>query len=1124
MLPSKFGSVRQKQPTERRTSLRLDASIVALRYEKTAPAEPPIMIVSRDPSRLSRRPSSSSASSHSSRHRPIVIVPPGIVAPPPEDHPAFRGSASTSASSSSSPSPRTSPVSVEEWKRDSGVARNKSTSTIHEEEGEDDYAEVACRSRIPAVESNVSSLISSVMSQPSTTAQQIEDPFVDENSIFEPLTSTSSEALYLLYNAQCTTPSKASSANTTAAAPTSPITTSPTSTPATPTRPSRGSIAPISLAFAEYLPMSMPSSPTGPAPAPVPQSPCRSIPSSPRCSTSSSTAPTLSKSPSSRSRSGSRFGTFSQMFTTPIQPLWRGPTSTNTSTNAGESSNSNIGSAFSSTSSTPTASAQSTMAAPGATASATVSAPATDAALATGLAKSELEQSHPSENDQGSSHFWNRSRSASTTSNNNTSNATSADTSSNNDLPLPFVPLDVSIPCESLIDDAFMSSVSFSNRGSIMFAPQDAAAIDGAIKQQQHNNMASIDSSSSTSTSSSANVDTLATANNDESNSDRATPTPTPSTTVPHDLTPTPTTPTTPRSQSQTFPRPSDESNDMNNSLQGADDASGSLQDPTSAPDIRVLAADVEKESQKVRSLYTVGDGSRGEPGRRHSYHERLEPTPEVPSEENELDPVPNRLSPAWQMPASGSSSSLRSRGGLQDWDDLQGAHVDRYGFITMPPRPHSRMGTPSETRSASGSPRKRNILQKRDPYGLASTLSGSGRRTPTRKVSARSLNTQHSELSVSTSLRSSRSVIRQASNLLPHNRDRRWMDEAGDMLDVAPSLQDIVDEIQAERLTEVMKRKEWERSEKWRKMAKVIRRGGEGEGMGFEFDSKNPKLIERTWKGIPDRWRAAAWWSFMATGAKEHGGMPPEDKIVMEFHRLQLRSSPDDVQIDLDVPRTISRHIMFRRRYRGGQRLLFRVLHAISIYYPDTGYVQGMASLAATLLCYFDEEKSFVMLVRMWQLRGLARLYRPGFEELMAAMDDFSKNWLNKEVASKLDELCIDTTAYGTRWYLTLFNLSVPFPAQLRIWDVFLLLGDGSVAMRPDSRKSESKPTSSGEYDVLHATSAALAQALREVLLGAEFENAMKALTSAIPIKDEDLLMKVVKAEYKQHHGKKKN
>ncbi|KAF5579344.1 uncharacterized protein FSUBG_13637 [Fusarium subglutinans] len=1079
MLPSKFGSGRQKQP-ERRTSLRLDPSIVALRYEKTVPAEPPILIVSRDPTRLSRRPSSSSASSHSSRHRPIVIVPPGIVAPPAEEHPALRGS--SSSSSSSPPALRTSPVSVEEWKRDSGVARNKSTSTIHEEEDEDGHSGPECKNKIPAVESNVSSLVSSVMPQPSMTTQRDEDPFVDENSIFEPLTSIPTDPFCVVYNARCTTPpppSQVSHSDT-------PL---PSPAPATPTRPSRttASTVPFSIPYSEYLAGKVPSSPTYPplSSSRSHKSPCSSIPSSPRTSCSSS-PPTISK---GLSRSGSsRFGTFSQMFNTPIQPLWRGTAST----------------ANSSASSTPTVSAQSTITT---ALGATVNAPATDADTAIDLAESG---SLPSNKEQGSSRFWNRSRSASTTSNNSTSTVALAGTtsiSSNNDL--PFVPLDVSIPCESLLDDAFMNTVSFSNRGSIMLGAQDAAAIDGAIKQHTM----SIDSASST------NADTLATANNDESDSGHATPTPTPSTTAPRSITPTPTTPTT--QKSQTLPRPSDESNDMNNSVKRAGD--GSPQGLMSAPDIRVLVADVEKESQKVRSLYTVGDGSHGEPGKRHSYCERLEPTPEVPSEENELDPVPNHLSPAWQMPASGSSSSLRSRGGgLEDWDDLEGAHVDRYGFITLPPPPGSRMGTPTETRSASGSPRKRSLLQKRDPYSLTSTLSGSGRRTPTRKVSARSLNTQTSELSISTSLRSSRSVIRQASNLLPHNRDRRWMDEAGDMLNAAPSLQDIVDEIQAEKLTEVMKRKEWERSEKWRKMAKVVRRGGEGEGMEFEFDMRNPKLIERTWKGIPDRWRGAAWWSFMATSAREHEGSPSEERIVAEFHRLQRRSSPDDVQIDLDVPRTISRHIMFRRRYRGGQRLLFRVLHAISIYYPETGYVQGMASLAATLLCYFDEEKCFVMLVRMWHLRGLARLYRPGFEELMAAMGDFSKHWLNKEVASKLDELCIDTTAYGTRWYLTLFNLSVPFPAQLRIWDVFLLLGNDTSSMS-ESRKSETNTPQTVEYDVLHATSAALAQALREVLLGAEFENAMKALTSPIPVKDEDFLMKVVKAEYKQHHGKKK-
>lgn len=410
-------------------------------------------------------------------------------------------------------------------------------------------------------------------------------------------------------------------------------------------------------------------------------------------------------------------------------------------------------------------------------------------------------------------------------------------------------------------------------------------------------------------------------------------------------------------------------------------------------------------------------------------------------------------------------------------------------------------------------------MLQKRDPADFSSPL-GAGR-APSRKVSRRSLNTQHSGMST-TSLRSQRSVMRQAGNLLPHNRGRRWMDEAGDMLTTSPSLHDIAEEAKMERISEALKRKEWERSEKWRKMAKNVKKGVQGEGMEFEFDVKNPKLIERTWKGIPDRWRGAAWWSFMAENAKADDKSPSDDSIIADFHRLQQRASPDDVQIDLDVPRTINRHIMFRRRYRGGQRLLFRVLHALSLYFPDTGYVQGMASLATTLLCYFDEEKCFVMLVRMWQLRGLESLYKPGFEGLLAALKDFDENWLNKDVSDKLAELCIDNTAYGTRWYLTLFNLSIPFAAQLRVWDVFLLMGSTMANSNTLSRTDGSSDVPAG-LDILHATSAALIQALREILLDSDFENAMKALTSWIPIKDEDMLMKVTKAEWKAHQSKKK-
>jgi hypothetical protein len=72
------------------------------------------------------------------------------------------------------------------------------------------------------------------------------------------------------------------------------------------------------------------------------------------------------------------------------------------------------------------------------------------------------------------------------------------------------------------------------------------------------------------------------------------------------------------------------------------------------------------------------------------------------------------------------------------------------------------------------------------------------------------------------------------------------------------------------------------------------------------------------------------------------------------------------------------------------------------------------------------------------------------------------------------------------------------------------MLLGDASQSCDVDNDFG-------ADLDVLHATSAALIDATREILLDSEFENAMKVLTSWIPIKDEDMLMKVANAEWRQ-------
>jgi len=39
---------------------------------------------------------------------------------------------------------------------------------------------------------------------------------------------------------------------------------------------------------------------------------------------------------------------------------------------------------------------------------------------------------------------------------------------------------------------------------------------------------------------------------------------------------------------------------------------------------------------------------------------------------------------------------------------------------------------------------------------------------------------------------------------------------------------------------------------------------------------------------------------------------------------------------------------------------------------------------------------------------------------------------------------LGIDPLSYATRWYLTLFNYSLPFHTQLRIWDTLMVAKNG--------------------------------------------------------------------------------
>lgn len=546
----------------------------------------------------------------------------------------------------------------------------------------------------------------------------------------------------------------------------------------------------------------------------------------------------------------------------------------------------------------------------------------------------------------------------------------------------------------------------------------------------------------------------------------------------------------------------------------------------------RVLSAEETNLSLRVRSMYEYGDEraadwTTGETasalGMRSADSVATENStpdasvnglvvgktrePKIGEQHNLRSPTPNRQ-------ASYSRDENELAGGIEDWNDVEGQDVDRYGFIDQkrissrhsigeqaPNQGMHRVAT--ALRIESGKPRRNRKLRRASSSAARSARPFS----PTmHRNGANGIVTDQS------SQHSRPSVKRSGANPF-RSRDQKVLKDAPDILKLPSTLTDSAGAEGLGQIAPAPRKRERKREDKWQSMAKVefqsTQSAEKGGGMRFVFDANDAKVVSRTWKGIPDRWRGMAWHSFLSASAKKRGIGASDEELILLFHKLQDEGSADDVQIDLDVPRTITQHIMFRRRYRGGQRLLFHVLHAMSLYFPDIGYVQGMASLAATLLCYFDEEQAFVMMVRLWQLRGLEQLFESGFGGLMKALEEFERDWLKGgDVAKKLDQLGITSTAYGTRWYLTLFNMSIPFPAQLRVWDVFMLLGDASP-------KAENA-FGGADFDVLHATSAALIDATRDIILDSDFETAMKVLTSFVPVQDEDLLMRVAQAEWK--------
>lgn len=200
-------------------------------------------------------------------------------------------------------------------------------------------------------------------------------------------------------------------------------------------------------------------------------------------------------------------------------------------------------------------------------------------------------------------------------------------------------------------------------------------------------------------------------------------------------------------------------------------------------------------------------------------------------------------------------------------------------------------------------------------------------------------------------------------------------------------------------------------------------------------------KFLSRLAKGIPDCLRTKIWMKLLQTK-----GIYPtilEVPSELDFTSLYLKVSGFERQIDLDIERTLRDHVLFKIRYSQSQISLFKMLVAYSNLDVDVGYCQGMSTVAAFLLLYFEEEQAFKAFASLMQRDDIRLMYKTGFPLL------FEYFWIQErlmkkfvpELAAHLERHSINTSIYATKWYLTLF-LSFPTRLAARIWDIFLFYG----------------------------------------------------------------------------------
>ncbi|KAJ3321539.1 ecotropic viral integration site [Boothiomyces sp. JEL0866] len=188
-------------------------------------------------------------------------------------------------------------------------------------------------------------------------------------------------------------------------------------------------------------------------------------------------------------------------------------------------------------------------------------------------------------------------------------------------------------------------------------------------------------------------------------------------------------------------------------------------------------------------------------------------------------------------------------------------------------------------------------------------------------------------------------------------------------------------------------------------------------------------------------------------------------------YKKLLKMTSPCEREILLDVHRTFPDHEMFKEKDGDGQKALFRILKAYSIYDNSLGFCQGMPFCVGPLLMQnIPEEEVFAVFVALmgripknpilddlkWdytvnRIEGTRSLFTTGLDglDLILYQHSYLVAEILPDLAEHFTEFGVAPSTYATQWFLTFFASCFPIDVVFRIYDIMLAEGPILILIR---------------------------------------------------------------------------